>query len=106
MGKFEVQGIVSSENGLPFVQIRQLDDNGDEESGGQLAPVDARELAQTIMEAAINSTYEAALMNWAKERDPEDGEKIAVMMIVGIRENRSDRWGLPDSPEDWQTKND
>lgn len=102
MGRFEIQGIVSAETGLPFVQLRQVDDEGYTETMFQVDPNDARDIAQNINEAAINATYEAALFSWMKERDPEGGEEIAIHLIDGIRRHRSDKWGLPDRPEDWR----
>lgn len=102
MGRFEVQGIVSAETGLPFVQCRQLDDNDVEEFLVQLEPADARDVAHNILEAAANAIYEAALFSWAKERDPENGETIGIMLVDGIRQHRADKWGLPDRPEDWR----
>lgn len=104
MGRFEVQGIVSAENGLPLVQLRQIDDEGNEVIGFQVEPAAAREIAQNIQEAATNAIYEAAIFSWAKERDPEDGEIMGVMIIDNIRKHRADRWGLPDQPEDWKSE--
>lgn len=102
MGRFEVQGVVSASTGLPWVQLRQLDDNDVVESQFQLEPAQAREVAEHIHQAATNAIYEAALLSWAKEKDPEDGETMALMMIAGVRKHRADKWGLPDRPEDWR----
>lgn len=104
MGIFEVQGIVSAENGLPLVQLRQLDENGVEEVKIQVDPIVARDIAHNILEAAANAIYEAALFSWAKEKDPENGELMGIAFIDGIRRHRSDKWGLPDRPEDWRPK--
>jgi hypothetical protein len=102
MGRFEVQGVVSSETGEPLVQFRQVDDDGELEIGFQVSPMEAREIAQNIVEAAANAVYEAALLAWAKERDPKDGEMIGVTLVASVRKFRADRWGLPDQPEDWR----
>jgi hypothetical protein len=104
MGRFEVQGVVSAETGLPLVQLRQLDDNDVEVIGFQVEPADAREIAQNIQEAATNAIYEAAILSWAKEQDPENGEIAGIMIIDNIRKHRADKWGLPDRPEDWRSK--
>jgi len=101
MGRFEVQGIVSMKTGEPIVQMRQVDDNGVEESRFQLSPMDAREIAQNILEAASNAVYDAALIAWAKEAFPED-EMMGIAMVDLIRKYRADKWGLPDRPEDWR----
>lgn len=102
MGRFEVQGIVSSQTGEPLVQLRQLDDDDNLEFGFQIPPGDAREIAQNIQEAAANAVYEAALIGWAKDRDPEQGEAMGAHMIDAVRRFRADRWGLPDQPKDWR----
>lgn len=104
MGRFEVQGIVSAETGMPLVQLRQLDDNDVEEMKFQVDPADAREIAQNILEAATNAIIEAAIISWTKEKDPKNGEIMGIMIIDAIRTHRSDRWGLPDRPEDWRPK--
>lgn len=104
MSRFEVQGVVSAETGMPLVQLRQLDDNDEEVIGFQVEPADAREIAQNIQEAATNAIYEAAILSWAKERDSENGEVMGVMIIDAVRRHRADKWGLPDRPEDWRTK--
>lgn len=104
MGRFEVQGIVSAKTGEPLVQLRQLDDNDVLEAGSQVTPMEAREIAQNIVEAAANAVYEAALLMWAKEKDSENGENIGFILIDGIRKFRADKWGLPDRPEDWSTE--
>lgn len=101
MARFEVQGIVSANNGRPFVQVRSLDEEDVEEFKMQLEPADAREIAQNLQEAATNAIYEAAIFAWAKEKDPEDGEMIGIGIVNGIRTFRADKWGLPDRPEDW-----
>lgn len=101
MGKLEVQGIVSIENGLPLVQFRQLDDDDKLVAGWQNSPAEARELAQTINEAATNAVYDAATAAWAKEAWPDD-EQAGWRLIDMIRRFRADSWGLPDRPEDWR----
>lgn len=100
MGRFEVQGIVSVKTGEPLVQFRQLDDEDNEVHGFQVGPSKAQELAHNILEAATNAVYDAALIAWAKEAFPND-EMMGPGMVDLIRRYRSDRWGLPDQPEDW-----
>lgn len=102
MGRFEVQGIVSSETGLPFVQLRQLDDEK-VEAGFQVSPDDAREIAHNILEAATNAVYDAALIVWAKETFPDEID-VGPAMVNMIRQFRADKWGLPDRPKDWQNE--
>jgi hypothetical protein len=101
MGRLEVQGIVSARDGLPRVQFRQLDDNGKEVVGWQSEVIEAREMAQQIVEAAMNAVYDAAIIAWAKEVWPDD-EMMGARMLSLIRDYRSDHWGLPDQPEDWR----
>jgi hypothetical protein len=101
MGRFEVQGIVSVRTGEPLVQFRQLDDEDNEVHGFQVGPDKARELAHTILEAASNSVYDAALIAWAQEAFPED-KTMGPSMVNLIREFRVDRWGLSGQPEDWR----
>ena len=100
MGRFEVQGIVSTKAGLPFVQLRQLRDDGTTEAGFQVSPAEARDIAQNILEAANNAVYDAALIAWAKEAGLNDND--AGSMVSMIRQFRADKWGLPDRPEDWR----
>lgn len=100
MSKIEVQGVVSVNGTQPLVQIRVVDDEGVEEKGFQLIPTEARDLAHTIIEAAANAIYEAAIIQWAKEKDHDEGEMIGISIIEGLRGYRADHWGLP-SPEDW-----
>ena len=102
MGRLEVQGIVSNKTGEPFVQVRQLDDDDNEQYGFQVGPMEAREMAQMFVEAAANSVYDAALIAWAKEAFPND-EMVGAHMVSLIREFRADKWGLPDRPKDWST---
>jgi hypothetical protein len=101
MGRFEVQGIVSVQTGEPLIQLRQLDDNDNVEFGFQVPPMEAREIAQNIQEAATNAVYDAALIAWAKETNDGD-ERMGVMLVDMIRRFRADHWGLPDRPEDWR----
>lgn len=102
MGRFEVQGIVSAQTGEPLVQLRQIDDEGNEEYGFQVAPVEAREIAHNILEATFNAVYDAALIAWTKEAFPGD-EIMGAAMVDLIRRYRADHWGLPDQPEDWRS---
>ncbi|HKE79028.1 MAG TPA: hypothetical protein VKB54_06955 [Solirubrobacteraceae bacterium] len=101
-GRLEVQGIVSAQSGEPLVQFRQLDGDGKVEAEWQAGVADARECAQQIVEAAMNATYDAALIAWAKETWPDD-ELMGARMLQLIRDYRADSWGLPDQPEDWRT---
>jgi hypothetical protein len=104
MASIEVQGIVSSENGMPLVQFRQLDDEGRINAHFQLTPQESRDLAINIIGASVNAVYDAALVTWAKEMDPEGYEEIAAKMLMVIRQHRADNWGLPDPPADWRPK--
>ena len=99
-GRLEVQGIVNLQ-GIPVVQFRQIDD-GETIAEWQAGVTEAREMAQQTVEAAMNATYDAALMSWATETWPDD-EAIGWKMLVMIRKYRADMWGLPDQPEDWRT---
>ena len=101
MGRLEVQGIVSAKTGEPLVQFRQLDDDGQLQAGWQVPPADAREMAQQVVEAAMNAVYDAALIAWAKEAWPDD-EEMGARIVDLIRRYRADAWGLPDQPEDWR----
>jgi len=101
MGRLEVQGIVSMDQGLPMVQFRQLDDDGNIEARWQGSPAEAREIAQHIIEASFNAVYDAALNAWAKEEFPDE-PAAGPMFIDQIRRFRADKWGLPDQPEDWR----
>ena len=100
MGRFEVQGIVSSRTGEPLIQLRQLDENEVELAGFQVSPMEAREIVTNILEATMNAVYDAALIAWAKEKFPED-ENFGPFLVDSIRKYRMDRWGLPDRPKDW-----
>jgi hypothetical protein len=100
MGRFEVQGIVSAKTSEPLVQLRQLDDDDNEQFGFQVSPGEAREIAQNILEAATNAVYDAALVSWANDMEPENKE-MGFQMVTLIRRYRADRWGLPDQPKDW-----
>lgn len=104
MGRLEVQGIVSAKTGLPRVQFRQLDDDGNLEAGWESDVADAREMAQQVLEAAMNAVYDAAVMAWSKEVWPDDA-RMGGQMLSLIRRYRADNWGLPDQPEDWRTDN-
>lgn len=99
MGVFEVQGIVSAVTGEPMVQMRQLNDKGEIQFSFSMPPMEARETAQNIVEAAANAVCEAAIIAWAKEND---NENMGIMLIDVIRRYRSDKWGLPGNPEDWR----
>lgn len=100
MGRFEVQGIVSAQTREPLIQFRQMDDDDQEQYGFQLTPMEARELAQNILEASFNAVYDAALTAWAYEMDP-DNQEMGFQMVTLIRRFRADKWGLPDLPKDW-----
>jgi hypothetical protein len=102
MGRLEVQGIVSSQTGEPLVQFRQLDDDGKFISGWQADIIDAREMAQEVIEAVTNAVYDAALIAWTKEMWPDAWEDMAAQLLPAIRSYRADRWGLPDNPDDWR----
>jgi hypothetical protein len=99
MGRLEVQGVVSAQTGEPLVQFRQLDDNDKIEAQWQTGVAEAREMAQQVLEATFNATYDAALIAWAKEGDNLD---MGVQLVDLIRRFRADTWGLPDRPEDWR----
>lgn len=103
MPRLEIQGIVSASNTQPLVEVRQLDDNDKELVKFQLPVMEAREVAQTINEAATNAVYEAALISWAVETGNLD---MGINLIDIIRKFRADHWGLPDKPEDWRKKDD
>jgi hypothetical protein len=105
MGRLEVQGIVSAKTSEPLVQFRQLDDNGEIEAGWESTIPDAREMAQQILEAAMNAVYDAALMAWAIEMWPDDPNMGAALLSL-IRKYRADTYGLPDQPDDWRKKDD
>ena len=100
MGRLEVQGIVSAKTGEPLVQFRQVEDDGRVSAEWQSVPADAREMAQQVVEAAMNAVYDAAIIAWAKETWPDD-EMMGARMLMLIRDYRADSWGLPDQPKDW-----
>jgi hypothetical protein len=100
-GRLEVQGIVSVKTGEPVVQFRQLDGEGTVEAEWQAPVADAREMAQQVVEAAMNATYDAAIFAWAKEQWPDD-PAMGARMLALIRDYRADAWGLPDQPDDWR----
>ena len=102
MGRLEVQGIVSAQTGEPLVQFRQLDDDGKHVAGWQSPPMEAREMAQQVQEAATNAVYDAAIVLWAKEAFPED-PMMGPKMLQIISDHRADAWGLPDQPKDWRS---
>ncbi len=101
MSRLELQGIVSSANGMPYVQFRQLDNDDNVEAQWQMTPAEAREHAQMIVEASMNAVYDAALIAWAKEVAPEDSD-MGPRIVTLIRKYRADIWGLPDQPSDWR----
>lgn len=103
MGRFEVQGIVAADGGLPYVQFRQYNDEGELEAAWQNTPDEAREVAKQIQEAATNAVYDAAIFLWAKESWPED-EEMGWRMLQVVRDHRADAWGIPDKPEDWSSE--
>jgi uncharacterized protein YodC (DUF2158 family) len=100
-GRLEVQGIVSVKDGMPRVQFRQLDGDGKVEAEWQNEVSEAREMAQQVLEAAMNAVYDAAIVAWAKEAWPDD-ELMGARMLQLIRDYRADHWGLPDQPQDWR----
>jgi hypothetical protein len=102
VGVIEVQGVVSAATREPFVQLRQLDDEDNVVLSIQLTPMDAREVAQNIVEAAANAIYESALVAWAVARDPVNGEEMGTTLVGAVRKFRADKWGLPSNPEDWR----
>lgn len=104
MGRIEVQGIVAAADGMPWVQFRQLDDEGKLEARFQLTPEESRELAINIIGASMNAIYDAAIVTWAKKVDPENYQEVSAKMLTLIRQHRADIWGLPDQPEDWRTE--
>jgi len=100
-GRLEVQGIVSVATGLPVVQFREVDAEGNPLAEWQADVVEAREMAQQVVEAAMNATYDAALNAWAKEVWPDDPTMGAKLLQL-VRQYRADTWGLPDQPDDWR----
>lgn len=102
MGRLEIQGIVSSKTGEPLVQFRQLSDEGELLVGWQSGVLEAREMAQQVVEAAMNAVYDASIVAWAKEGFPDEWEDVSAKMLTVIRRYRADAWGLPDMPEDWR----
>ena len=101
MYSVDVQGIVSRENDLPLVQFRLTDASGEVTALWQVHPDDAREFAQNIVESATNATYESALIMWAKSVNNDD-PSMGVHLVSMIRKFRADKWGLPDTPENWR----
>ena len=101
MGRLEVQGIVSVRTGQPLVQFRQIDDDGTEQAMWQAPVLESREMAQQILEAAMNAVYDAALVTFAEANWPGDDDTKAALLIA-VRTHRADTWGLPDQPEDWR----
>jgi len=101
MGRLDVQGIVSVSDGIPRVQFRQLNSEGEIEAEWQSEVIEAREMAQQILEATMNAVYDAAIIGWASEVWPED-PMMGAQMLTMIRKYRADKWGLPDQPEDWR----
>jgi hypothetical protein len=99
-GRLEVQGIVAAKTGEPIVQFRQVED-GAVVVEWQAGVSDAREMAQQIVEAAMNATYDAAIIAWANEAWPDD-PMMGARMLKLIRDFRADAWGLPDQPDDWR----
>ena len=102
MGRLEVQGIVAAATGEPVVQFRQVADDGTVDAEWQAPPADAREMAQQVIEAAMNAVYDAAVWAWAKETWPDD-PMMGARMLEMIRDHRADTWGLPDQPDDWRS---
>ena len=102
MGRLEVQGIVSVRTGEPIVQFRELGEDGETIAEWQTGVIEAREMAQQVVEAATNAVYDAAIIAWAKETWPDD-DMMGARMLTLIRRFRADAWGLPDQPDDWRT---
>jgi hypothetical protein len=102
-GRLEVQGIVSVETNEPLVQFRQVEDDK-VVAEWQAGVSDAREMAQQIVEAAMNATYDAALVSFINETWPHDKMRMASVLLPAVRKHRADTWGLPDQPEDWRPK--
>jgi hypothetical protein len=100
-GRLEVQGIVAMATGMPIVQCRMLGRDDEVLAEWQCEPMEAREHAQLMVEAAMNAVYDAALILWAKETWPDD-ELMGPRMVALVREHRADHWGLPDTPSDWR----
>lgn len=101
-GRLEVQGIVAArpnDQVEPLVQFRQIED-GEPTAQWQAGVIEAREMAQQIIEAASNAVYDAALIAWAREEWPDD-LNMAEGLVSAVREYRADSWGLPDQPKDW-----
>jgi hypothetical protein len=100
-GRLEVQGIVSVQTGEPLVQFRQIVDD-EVAAEWQTGVNEARGMAQQIVEAAMNATYDGAIVAWAKQTWPDEGEQMAARMLLLIRDFRADTWGLPEPPKDWR----
>jgi hypothetical protein len=100
-GRLEIQGIVSAQTSNPLVQFRQVVD-GEVVAEWQTGVNEARGMAQQIVEAAMNAVYDAAILAWAKETWPDEGEQMGGRMLMAIRDFRADTWGLPEPPKDWQ----
>lgn len=101
MGRLEVQGIVAANTREPVVQCRMLDDDDNETAKWQATVGEAREMAQQLVEAAMNATYDAAIFTWAID-EVKIEEHAAYGMLDAVRRFRADTWGLPDRPEDWR----
>ncbi len=100
-GRLEVQGIVSVATGEPLVQFRQIGADGEIIAEWQAGVLEAREMAQQVVEAAMNAVYDGALLAWAKETWPDDPSMGARLLSL-VRDYRADAWGLPDNPDDWR----
>jgi hypothetical protein len=100
-GRLEVQGIVSATTNDPLVQFRQVVD-GTVVAEWQTGVNEARGLAQQVVEAAMNAVYDAAILAWAKQAWPDEGEEMGARMLALIREFRADTWGLPEPPKNWR----
>lgn len=100
-GRLEVQGIVAHPSSEPVVQFRQVVD-GKVTAEWQAGVGDAREMAQQILEAAMNATYDAALVSFCKEFWPDEAERMMAILLTAVRRHRADSWGLPDQPKDWR----
>lgn len=101
MASVEIQGVVSAETTEPLVQFRFLDDEGEVVYGMQIPPMEARDLAGKMFEAASNAVYDAALITFAKGRG---NIGMGIFLVDMVRKHRADHWGLPSTPEDWRTQ--
>lgn len=86
MGQISAEGIVSSQNGRPFVQL-SIDI-----SPTQLTPGKAREVALMLLEAADASESDAVLMAFARDHIGLD-QLGAAQLIQQLRQSREQQRG-------------